>query len=339
MAIRTKGRINYDTRRRGRELGNRAVAELDLDSLLQVPTSTTPSGAAKKGGIEYISVAAIAADPRQPRRDFKGLGDLVESINVHGVLQPVLVTPIPTWDKRRPQVHTIIVGERRWRAAQEAGIEFVPAVVRDVDEKTALELQITENTQRKELDVKEFAAACERLMTEFNLTLRELQKRIGVSISYISTAVRVSKDPILQKAVEVGNITYTQAQEMVALENRAKMKLVREVTKDRAGGREPSQKEVRARVQQIQPPNPNKAKPVLSQNGRRHDPYMPRAVEPLASRLRQGLVHVRYAADVAEGGHAKPSEFAEALQVAEQIENELSRLRAAVAPKQRRRSA
>lgn len=155
--------------------------------------------AARARGQQKIPIEYLRPNPRNPRRNFDGesLDELAASIKEKGILQPILVRPLPG----TPNAFEIIAGERRWRAAQRAGLHEVPAVSFDVDDRQALELAIIENVQRADLDPLEEAAGYERLGDEFGYTQADLARIIGKSRSHLSNCLRLLKLPERAKAL------------------------------------------------------------------------------------------------------------------------------------------
>jgi ParB family chromosome partitioning protein len=138
-----------------------------------------------------VRVEHILPNPRNPRRSFSDaeLDDLAASLKQHGVMQPVVVRPM------RPSGFEIIAGERRWRAAQRAGIEQIPVIIRDVDDRTALELAIVENVQRSDLNPVEEAMGYQQLIDEHDYAQAELAQIIGKSRSHVANTLRLLKLP------------------------------------------------------------------------------------------------------------------------------------------------
>jgi ParB family transcriptional regulator, chromosome partitioning protein len=138
-------------------------------------------------GLERIPVEVIQPNPRQPRTslDEETLVELAESIKVHGILQPVLVRPLPGTG------YELIAGERRWRAAQLAGLERIPAIVRPTDDSERLELALIENMARSDLTPVQAAQACAALVEELGLTKEEVGRRVGRSRVAISNLIRL----------------------------------------------------------------------------------------------------------------------------------------------------
>ncbi|WP_311273136.1 MULTISPECIES: ParB/RepB/Spo0J family partition protein [unclassified Rhizobium] len=138
-----------------------------------------------------IPIEFIARSPRNPRRHFdeSELQDLASSIRQHGIVQPVVVRTV------EPNRYEIIAGERRWRAAQLAGFTEVPVIVRDVDDRTALELAIVENVQRSDLNPLEEALGYDQLIAEHGYTQNDLGEIIGKSRSHVANSLRLLKLP------------------------------------------------------------------------------------------------------------------------------------------------
>lgn len=136
--------------------------------------------------IESIKLEDIIPKSDQPRKIFNkdALNDLTESIKVNGVIQPIIIRKIENG-------YEIIAGERRWRAAKEANLIEIPAIVRDIDEETASKISLIENVQRENLNPIEEAQAYKRLMKEYSLKQDELAKAVGKSRSYISNNIRL----------------------------------------------------------------------------------------------------------------------------------------------------
>ncbi|KQQ49041.1 MULTISPECIES: ParB/RepB/Spo0J family partition protein [Rhizobium/Agrobacterium group] len=138
-----------------------------------------------------VPIEFVARSPRNPRRHFdeNELQDLASSIRQHGIVQPVVVRTVA--DNR----FEIIAGERRWRAAQLAGFAEIPVIVRDVDDRTALELAIVENVQRSDLNPLEEALGYDQLIAEHGYTQNDLGEIIGKSRSHVANSLRLLKLP------------------------------------------------------------------------------------------------------------------------------------------------
>ncbi len=162
-----------------------------------------------------LPLAALHPNRRQPRRGFAEaeLEELAASVRAQGVLQPLLVSP------DGDGTYTIVAGERRWRAAQRAGLESVPVVVREVGEdRELLELALIENLQRTDLDPLEEAEAYRALQREFGLTQEEIAARVGKGRPTVANALRLLKLPAeVQELLREGRLSAGQARPLLAL--------------------------------------------------------------------------------------------------------------------------
>ncbi|MCC2652431.1 MAG: chromosome partitioning protein ParB [Microvirga sp.] len=140
-----------------------------------------------------VPVELLRANPRNPRKVFDDtdLSELTQSIKDRGIIQPIVVRPLPN----HRDEYEIVAGERRWRAAQKAGLHRVPVVVVQIDDKTSLEYAILENVQRADLNPIEEAEGYSRLMAEFSYTQENLSKIIGKSRSHIANMLRLTELP------------------------------------------------------------------------------------------------------------------------------------------------
>ena len=146
-------------------------------------------------GIVQIDVDTIAPNPSQPREHFDpaALAELAESIRQHGLLQPLLVSQADSG-------YTLIAGERRWRAAREAGLATVPAVVREVSGRERIELALVENLQRQDLSPLESASAYQQLIQDHGLTQEDVAQRVGKNRSTVANTLRLLRLP--REAIE-----------------------------------------------------------------------------------------------------------------------------------------
>jgi ParB family transcriptional regulator, chromosome partitioning protein len=147
----------------------------------------TPDGGGEAPEFRQLPVDLVAPNPHQPRRSFEeeSLVALAESLKERGVLQPVLVRPVPGGS------YELIAGERRWRAARLAGLETLPAVIRPDDDAASLELALIENMAREDLNPVEEARACAALVEELGLTREEVGRRVGRSRVAVSNLLRL----------------------------------------------------------------------------------------------------------------------------------------------------
>lgn len=170
------------------------------------------------GGIKKLPVEFVIASRANPRKDFDAdaLEDLTNSIREKGVMSPLLVRPSGTG----PDVYEIIAGERRWRAAQRAGLHEVPVIIRDVDDREALELAIIENVQRADLNALEEALGYGQLIEQFNYTQHDLAQVIGKSRSHVANTLRLLKLPKdVQEMVQNGELTAGHARTLITADN------------------------------------------------------------------------------------------------------------------------
>jgi ParB family chromosome partitioning protein len=170
-------------------------------------------------GQRRLPVEFLIANRANPRRDFDTdqLDELTNSIKEKGVMQPLLVRP-----SGEPNVFEIIAGERRWRAAQRAGLHDVPVVIREVDDKEALELAIIENVQRVDLNPLEEAQGYEQLIEQFSYTQQDLAQVIGKSRSHVANTLRLLKLPReVREMVTSGQLTAGHARTLITAEDPA----------------------------------------------------------------------------------------------------------------------
>jgi ParB family chromosome partitioning protein len=189
-----------------------------------------PSGQAdsldQRGGdvIKEISLDAITPNPQQPRKSFEisSLTDLGSSMRQSGVIQPVVVRPAG-------QGFQLIVGERRWRAAKLAGLEKIPAVVREATDAQSLELALVENLLREDLNPMEEAEAYQRLLGQFDWTQEELAARVSKERSSIANCVRLLKLPVeIQDDLRARRLTMGHARALLSLGSAAEQLRLRE---------------------------------------------------------------------------------------------------------------
>lgn len=150
-------------------------------------TTSTIQGAARDGEMRDIPVDLIQRGKYQPRRDIdqEALEELASSIKVQGVMQPIVVRPISD------EKFEIIAGERRWRATQLAGLDSIPAMVRDVPDEAAVAMALIENIQREDLNPIEEAIALQRLQQEFELTQQQVAEAVGKSRTTVTNLLRL----------------------------------------------------------------------------------------------------------------------------------------------------
>ncbi len=191
-----------------------AQAAEDADDASELEEASVP--ALDGTYLDEVEVGAITPNPRQPRQNFdeEQLAELTASIAQVGLLQPVVVRKLG--DGR----YELIMGERRWRASQDAGLEFVPAIVRDTGDDALLRDALLENLHRQELNPLEEAAAYQQLLDDFGATHDELAKRIGRSRPHITNTLRLlNLSPAVQRRVAAGVLSAGHARALLSVED------------------------------------------------------------------------------------------------------------------------
>jgi ParB family chromosome partitioning protein len=172
-------------------------------------------GEPRKEELKHVAVEFIQRGKYQPRRDMhqEALEELAESIKAQGVLQPIVIRPISS-DR-----YEIIAGERRWRAAQLAGLDTIPAVIRDVTDEAAIAMALIENIQREDLNPIEEAVALKRLQDEFELTHQQVADAVGKSRTSVTNLLRlIALDSEVKKLLENGDIEMGHARSVLSLQ-------------------------------------------------------------------------------------------------------------------------
>src|SRR6266567_501514 len=218
-----------------------------LSSLLREVDTTT-------SGLDSVAVELIDPSPLQPRRFFpeEGLKELTESIRSTGVVQPVLL-------RRSGERFQLIAGERRWRAARAAGLAAVPAIIRDLADREALELALTENLLREDLNAMEVARGYEALQQKFGLSHEEIASRLGTSRTSVTNTLRLLRlaAPV-QQLVASRDLTMGHARALAGLESHAaQVKLAKTIVEHSLSVREVE----RRLALRTLPPPAKKAKP------------------------------------------------------------------------------
>jgi ParB family chromosome partitioning protein len=172
----------------------------------------------KPRGQRRVAVEFLRPNPRNPRKRFadRELDELAASIRQRGIVQPIVVRDLPDV----PGAYEIVAGERRWRAAQRAGLHEVPVVVVEVDDRTSLEYAIIENVQRADLNAIEEAAGYERLMAEFRYSQADLAQILGRSRSHVANTLRLLQLPAsIQTMVTEAAISAGHARALLAVKD------------------------------------------------------------------------------------------------------------------------
>lgn len=214
-----------EAKRGKRALGRGLSALFGEAETREIPTSRPEAvaviaeAAGREDSLRLLRLADLEPNPHQPRRIFReeDLEDLAASIRERGVLQPILVRPNP---RREGAAYEIIAGERRWRAAQRAGLNEAPALVKRFDDAAAFEIALVENVQRADLNPLEEAAGYGRLIEDFGYTQERLAQGLGKSRSHIANLLRLLKLPEeVRRMLEEGTLTAGHARALLSLED------------------------------------------------------------------------------------------------------------------------
>jgi ParB family chromosome partitioning protein len=234
--------------------------------------SLIPQRAADQPTTLEIPIARIRPNPHQPRKRFgaEELASLTDSIREHGVLQPILVSE--TVDG-----YQLVAGERRLRAAQAAGLDRVPAVVRQLADREQIELALVENLQREDLDPLETAEAYRQLIEEFGFTQDDVAQRVGKARSTVANTLRLlDLAPGVQAAVADGRLTEGHGRALGGLAVELQDRVLDSVT-----GQELSVRQTEELVRRLREPKPEPTGPLT----RRTDPELERVEEDLRRSL------------------------------------------------------
>src|SRR6267142_1848444 len=197
----------FNLRRRSWHMTKRPLGR-GLSALL--PTDSSPADSEE---IREIQIDLIRPSEQQPRTSFQEdkLEELAQSIRTSGIIQPLLV-------RRRGGLFELVAGERRWRAAQLAGLSRIPAIVRDIPDERLLELALIENIQRQELNPIEEANAYKRLIESLNLTQEEVAQRVGRDRTFVTNYLRILKLPSeIQELLETEKLSFGHARALLGL--------------------------------------------------------------------------------------------------------------------------
>ncbi len=219
--------MSSDLKKRG--LG-RGLSALLPTAAAPSPIRTAPE--AKSKTYFAAQIEDVYPGPEQPRHNFDEaeLAELADSIKVHGVIVPLVVRP-----RAEGGGYFLIAGERRWRAAQRAGLHEVPVVVQEVDSQVAFERALVENLQRSDLGPIEEAVAFQRLSDEFGLTHDQVAERIGKDRSTVSNAIRLLKlPPNVRQMVEDERLSMGHARALLGLEEPAEIERAARTVVDKA---------------------------------------------------------------------------------------------------------
>ncbi|MGC6481312.1 MAG: ParB/RepB/Spo0J family partition protein [Porticoccaceae bacterium] len=204
----------------------------------------------KDSELKQIPVEFLQRGEYQPRREFnsESLQELAHSIANQGLIQPIVVREIAQ------NKYEIIAGERRWRAAQLAGLDTVPAMLREISDQATIAIALIENIQREDLNAIEESQALIRLQDEFNLTQQQVAEAVGKSRSSVTNLMRLaSLQPLVQQQLERGDIDLGHAKCLLSLEGDTQILAARTVASD-----DLTVRQTEALVKKLQSPNPHK---------------------------------------------------------------------------------
>jgi len=216
------GSESTPARKRPSGLG-RGLNALFGDVAVEAPVLATPGGAAKAAApvsgdaVQHVGVGSIRPLPGQPRRHFdeNAIAELADSIGLRGLLQPIIVRRSPDGDG-----YQLVAGERRWRAAQRAGLHQIPALVRELDDAATYEIALVENIQRQDLNAIEEASAYRRLIDDFGHNQEALAKLVGKSRSHVANLMRLLDLPeSVQALVGDGSLAMGHARALIGADD------------------------------------------------------------------------------------------------------------------------
>ncbi|MFD2230041.1 ParB/RepB/Spo0J family partition protein [Alkalimarinus sediminis] len=249
-----------------RGLGERGLGALLAGSKVKLQTENT-----QDGELRELPVDLVQRGVYQPRRDMdpEALEELAESIRQQGVMQPIIVRPIA--ESR----YEIIAGERRWRATQLAGLDRVPAIIRDVPDEAAVAMALIENIQRENLNAMEEAIALQRLQDEFELTQQEVAQAVGKSRSTVTNLLRlIGLSNEVKVMLEHGDLEMGHGRAMLSLSPELQLQAANQVVAKSLSVR---QTEALVRKLQEEKDHPKEAKKV--------DPDIRRLQQDLSERI------------------------------------------------------
>jgi len=259
------------TKKRGLGKGLSALLG-DASPKVSAATEDSAGNQSQDGTLTEVPVEFVQRGKYQPRIDIDpdSLEELSASIKAQGVMQPIVIRPI------KANRYEIIAGERRWRAAQQAGLEKVPAIIREVADEAAIAMALIENIQREDLNPIEEARALSRLQEEFELTQQEVAEAVGKSRTAVTNLLRLMNlENEVKTLLERGDLDMGHARALLSLEVQQQVEMARKVVADSLTVRQ-----TEALVKKVlsgEPTKPEKTKRV--------DPDISRLEETLANRL------------------------------------------------------
>lgn len=275
----------------GALLGGSPVARPPAAPPTEKTTQTAPTApkAAPGEQVQKVALDQVRPCPFQPRKDFTpdALSELANSIREQGIVQPLLV-------RKRDGHFELIAGERRWRAAQLAGLKEVPVIIREADDRTVLELALIENLQRENLNPMEEARGYEQLMSLFGLTQEEASIKVGKARALVANSLRLLKLPEkVQEQIRIGRLSVGHAKTILSLFNPSvQQRAADHILQQGLNVRQAEALVLKLQGQERDEPAPEKAAPATKPAS---DPHLDRLQDKLRERLGT-KVHLRYAA-------------------------------------------
>jgi len=225
----------------GRGLDALLTSNIEIDDAAQSNLTSVDDSE-----LQYLPIEQLQQGKYQPRKDMsaEALEDLSNSIRSQGIIQPIVVRNVDV------NTYEIIAGERRWRAAQLAGIDKIPCIIKNVEDEAAIAIALIENIQREDLNAMEEAIALERLLTEFELTHQEVANAVGKSRTAVSNLLRLNKlNEDVKTLLEHGDIEMGHARALLALEDDLQSNTARTVV-----AKDLTVRETEALIKKIQAP-------------------------------------------------------------------------------------
>jgi ParB family chromosome partitioning protein len=261
-----------------------------------IPTRTpepAPPPAAAPGGLAYVPIEAISPNPYQPRKTFNeaSIEELARSVREHGIVQPLVVTRIG--DNK----YRLIAGERRFRAAQKAGLDSIPVVIKEtLADSDVLQVALIENIQREDLNPIEEAYAYHQLHEEFGLTQEEISKRVGKERSTVANFLRLLRLPdAVKKLLASGQLSMGHARAILAVDSAKKQEqLAERVVKRNLNVR---QTEMLAAERSPKPEAPEKEKDIFTRDAEEKLTRTLRSKVEIDRKRRGGVIHVRFGSE------------------------------------------
>lgn len=258
-----------------------------------IPTRPQERAAAPSSGLAEIAIDQISPNPYQPRKTFNeaSIEELAKSVREHGIVQPLVVTRIGEGKYR------LIAGERRFRAAQRAGLESVPAVVKEtMTDSDVLQVALIENIQREDLNPIEEAYAYHQLHEDFGLTQEEIAKRVGKERSTVANCLRLLRLPdAVKKLLASGQLSMGHARAILAVDSAKKQEqLAERVVKRNLNVR---QTEMLAAEKGSKAAEPEKEKDVFTRDAEDKLTRTLRSRVEIDRKRRGGVIHIRFGSE------------------------------------------